>query len=71
VDRRALEPYERAARAESAKLLGVEADVGTLEAGKVADVVAVPGNVLRDIHATEHPVLVMHLGHVVLQKTGT
>ena len=56
---------------ESAKLLGVEADVGTLEAGKVADIVAVPGNVLSDIHATEHPLLVMHLGHVVLQKPGT
>lgn len=56
---------------ESARLLGVEADVGTLEAGKVADIVAVPGNVLSDIRATEHPVLVMHLGHIVLQKTGT
>jgi imidazolonepropionase-like amidohydrolase len=56
---------------ESAKLLGVEADVGTLEAGKVADIVAVPGNVLSDIRATERPVFVMHLGHVVLQKTGT
>jgi imidazolonepropionase-like amidohydrolase len=56
---------------DSAKLLGIEADVGTLEAGKVADVVAVPGNVLSDIHATEHPVFVMHLGHIVLQKAGT
>jgi imidazolonepropionase-like amidohydrolase len=56
---------------ESAKLLGVEADVGTLEAGKVADIVAVPGNVLTDIRATEHPVFVMHLGHVVLQKAGS
>ncbi|HEV3309319.1 MAG TPA: amidohydrolase family protein, partial [Chloroflexota bacterium] len=54
----------------SAKLLGVEADVGTLEAGKAADIVAVPGNVLSDIRATEHPVFVMHLGHVVLLKTG-
>ena len=56
---------------ESAKLLGIEAQVGTLEAGKVADVVAVPGSVLGDIHATEHPVFVMHLGHIVLQKAGT
>jgi imidazolonepropionase-like amidohydrolase len=55
---------------DAAKLLGVEADVGTLEAGKVADIVAVPGNVLNDIHATEHPIFVMHLGHVILQKTG-
>jgi len=53
---------------DAAKLLGIESEVGTLEAGKVADIVAVPGNVLSDIHATEHPVFVMHLGHVVLQK---
>jgi len=56
---------------DAAKLLGVQADVGTLEAGKAADVVAVPGNVLSDIHATEHPLLVMHLGHVVLQRGGS
>lgn len=56
---------------EDAKLLGIEADVGTLEAGKVADVVAVPGNVLTDIRATEHPVLVMHLGKIVVQKSGS
>jgi imidazolonepropionase-like amidohydrolase len=49
----------------AAKLLGVESEVGTLEAGKVADIVAVPGNVLSDIHATEHPLFVMHLGKVV------
>jgi imidazolonepropionase-like amidohydrolase len=56
---------------EAAKLLGVDGDVGTLEAGKVADIVAVPGNVLNDIHATEHPIFVMHFGHVVLSKTGS
>lgn len=56
---------------ESAKLLGVDKETGTLEAGKVADIVAVPRNVLTDIHATENPVFVMHLGHIVLQKTGT
>lgn len=55
---------------EASKLLGVDADVGTLEAGKIADIVAVPGNVLKDIHATEHPVFVMQRGHVVVQKTG-
>ncbi|MGP8035557.1 MAG: amidohydrolase family protein [Steroidobacteraceae bacterium] len=50
---------------DDAKLLGIDADVGTLEAGKVADIVAVPGNVLSDIRATEHPVFVMHLGKIV------
>ena len=56
---------------DAAKLLGEAADVGTLEAGKTADIVAVPGNVLTDIHATEHPVFVMHLGHIVVQKAAT
>jgi imidazolonepropionase-like amidohydrolase len=56
---------------DAARLLGVDKDVGTLEAGKIADIVAVPGNVLADIHATEHPVLVMHLGKIVVQKSGS
>jgi imidazolonepropionase-like amidohydrolase len=56
---------------EAARLIGVDKDVGTLEAGKIADVVAVAGNVLSDLHSTEHPILVMHQGHVVLQKTGS
>jgi len=49
----------------AAKLLGVDQDTGTLEAGKFADVVAVPGDVLQDIHATEHPLLVMKQGALV------
>ena len=49
----------------SAKLLGVDADTGTLEAGKYADVVAVPGNVLENIRATQQPLLVMKQGAVV------
>jgi len=53
---------------DAAKLLGVDGTVGTLEAGKLADIVAVRGNVLSDIHATEHPIFVMHLGRVVVQK---
>jgi imidazolonepropionase-like amidohydrolase len=40
---------------DAARLLGVDAETGTLEAGRFADVVAVPGNVLNDIHATEQP----------------
>lgn len=52
---------------EAAKLLGVDAEVGTLEAGKFADVIAVPGNVLNDIAATEKPLFVMKHGHIVVQ----
>src|SRR5215469_4752249 len=55
---------------DAAKLLAIESQVGSLEAGKAADIVAVPGNVLSDIHATEHPLFVMHLGQVVVQKSG-
>jgi imidazolonepropionase-like amidohydrolase len=51
---------------ESAKLLGVDARAGTLEAGKLADVVAVRGNVLNDITVTEHPVFVMKQGTIVV-----
>jgi imidazolonepropionase-like amidohydrolase len=54
---------------EAAKLLGIDSEVGTLEAGKAADIVAVPGDVLRDIHATEHPILVMQGGKVIVQRT--
>jgi imidazolonepropionase-like amidohydrolase len=56
---------------DDARLLGLEADVGTLEAGKVADVVAVPGNVISNIRATEHPILVMHLGRIWVHKSAT
>ncbi|MBL8265736.1 metal-dependent hydrolase family protein [Steroidobacter sp.] len=52
---------------ESAKLLGIGNEVGTLEAGKLADIVAVKGNVLANIASTEKPVFVMKHGHVVVQ----
>jgi imidazolonepropionase-like amidohydrolase len=50
----------------AAHLLGVDGDTGTLETGKFADIVAVPGNVLQNIRATEHPALVMKQGTIVL-----
>jgi imidazolonepropionase-like amidohydrolase len=53
---------------DAAKLLGIDAQTGTLEAGKLADIVAVPGNVLDNIHATEHPVFVMKQGQIYVQK---
>jgi imidazolonepropionase-like amidohydrolase len=45
-------------------LLGLDKQVGTLEAGKAADVVAVPGNPLTDIHVTEKVSFVMKGGTV-------
>jgi len=49
----------------SAHLLGIDSETGTLESGKLADVVAVPGDVLKNVRATEKPLLVMKQGAVV------
>ena len=48
----------------SAMIMGWEADVGSLEAGKYADVIAVPGNPLDDITALERVIWVMKGGEV-------
>ena len=53
-----------AGTATAARLLGWEDRVGTLAAGKLADVVAVPGDPLRDITATEHVILIVKNGVV-------
>jgi imidazolonepropionase-like amidohydrolase len=55
----------RAAMTGGAALLGLSEDSGTLEAGKRADVVAVPGDPVADIHATEKVFFVMKQGKVV------
>jgi imidazolonepropionase-like amidohydrolase len=54
----------RAATSVDAALLGLEGLLGTLEAGKEADVVAVPGDPLVDIRATEKVLFVMRGGKV-------
>ena len=48
----------------SASLLGLDKSIGTLEAGKDADVIAVLGDPLADIKATEKVVFVMRAGTV-------
>jgi imidazolonepropionase-like amidohydrolase len=58
-----------AGTANGAELLGVADQTGTLTAGKSADIVAVPGNPLTNIAATEHPVLVMKEGTLYVQPT--
>jgi imidazolonepropionase-like amidohydrolase len=52
---------------DAAKLLGIDAEVGTVEAGKVADLVAVSGDPLQNIRTTEKPVFVMARGRIVVQ----
>jgi imidazolonepropionase-like amidohydrolase len=54
----------RAATSADARLLGVDGKVGTLEAGKLADVIAVGGDPARDIHAMERVLFVMKDGVV-------
>jgi imidazolonepropionase-like amidohydrolase len=55
----------RSATSVDAALLGIDDKLGTLTAGKIADIVAVPGNPLTDITATEHVAFVMKDGKVV------
>jgi imidazolonepropionase-like amidohydrolase len=49
-----------------ATLLGMEHDVGSVETGKLADLVAVGGDPLADITTLQHPAFVMKGGEVVL-----
>jgi imidazolonepropionase-like amidohydrolase len=48
----------------AAELLGLSDRIGTLEKGKEADIVAVPGDPLKDIHLTEKVFFVMKGGKV-------
>lgn len=54
----------RSATSVAAALLGVDDRLGSLAAGKTADIIAVPGNPLDDISVTERVSFVMKDGHV-------
>lgn len=54
----------KAGTSADADLLGLADKIGTLEAGKLADVVAVPGDPAQDIRQTEHVFFVMKEGVV-------
>jgi len=54
----------RAATATAAELLGMKDSVGTVEAGKLADIVAVPGDPLADVSVMEKVEFVMKGGVV-------
>lgn len=56
----------RSATVEAASLLGVE-DRGVIEAGRLADLIAVPGDPLADVSVTERVEFVMKGGEVFLQ----
>ena len=57
----------RSATSAAADLLGIADTVGTLQKGKTADVIAVRGNPLADIHVAEKPVLVMKEGKLYVE----
>jgi imidazolonepropionase-like amidohydrolase len=55
----------KSATGNAAELLGISQKLGTLEKGKLADVIAVPGDPSVDITATEHVSFVMKEGKVI------
>src|SRR5438132_2972574 len=55
----------KSATANDAELLGIAQKVGTLEKGKLADIVAMPGDPASDITATDRVFLVMKEGKIV------
>jgi imidazolonepropionase-like amidohydrolase len=58
----------RSATLVNAELLGLAGEVGALEAGKAADVIAVPGDPLEDVRVTERVLFVMKGGKVVRRE---
>ena len=61
----------KSATANDADLLGIAQKVGTLEKGKLADIVAMPGDPTSDITETEHVSFVMKEGKIIRQNLRT
>lgn len=57
----------QAATIEGAKLLGVEQELGSIRAGKIADIIAVPGDPLQDISIMGKVSFVMKAGRIYKQ----
>ncbi len=55
----------QSATSKAAELLDMQKDIGTLEAGKLADVVAVPGDPLADVNALAKIDFVMKGGRII------
>jgi imidazolonepropionase-like amidohydrolase len=62
-----MKPLEiiRAATSHAAELLGLQNNLGTLEKGKLADIIAVPGDPLKEVTVLEHARFVMKGGVIV------
>jgi imidazolonepropionase-like amidohydrolase len=61
----------RSATASDAELLGLSQKLGTLENGKLADVIAMPGDPTQDITATERVSFVMKEGKIIRNGPAT
>jgi imidazolonepropionase-like amidohydrolase len=61
----------KAGTSADADLLGLADKIGTLESGKLADVVAVPGDPVENIRQTEHVFFVMKEGVIYKNDRGT
>jgi imidazolonepropionase-like amidohydrolase len=64
-----MEPMDtiKAATMETAKLLRIESKLGSIESGKIADIIAVDGNPLNDLSVMQNVVFVMKEGNVYKQ----
>lgn len=59
----------KSATREAARLLGREHELGTVEVGKLADLVAVPGDPLEDVTALRRVGFVMKEGEIHLRES--
>jgi imidazolonepropionase-like amidohydrolase len=55
----------------ASQLLGLDKEVGTVEPGKIADLVAVDGDPLADMATMSRPAFVMHQGTVIVEPGKT
>jgi len=67
----AMKPLEalRVATLDGAKMIGIDKDIGSLEVGKLADLVVLNGNPLQDIHQTANIAFVMKGGRLYSADT--
>ena len=61
----------KSATANDAELIGISQKLGTLEKGKLADLIAMPGDPTQDITATERVSFVMKEGKVIRNGPAT
>jgi imidazolonepropionase-like amidohydrolase len=69
VEKGGMSPKDAIASATSvaARLMGLQAEIGTLEVGKSADMIAVDGDPLKDVRTLEKPRFVMVRGTIAVQ----